>query len=364
MNQTTEIVKGALPPIEFNVTDQAIAELRKECQTFDQVPTDTESYKALSAQIGKVRALWVQVEGRRKELNAPLLDYKRNLDGEAKRIDGLLKELVEPLQGLKKEADAEKARIKAEKAALEQKRISAIEDRLFAINQIPVRAIGKSLDELGKIMAELQAIDPMDGTFNEFATRALQAKGLVIDALDLLISDKLAEQEREKARQAEQAAARKREEKAEARRKAEQEKRAKEAQERSEREAKEAQKLRKERKKLDEREANLKAETTRLREEKDKAEKKERNRKQRIQDEEVEKKRQRHAAEERRQEQEYREKLVVEFALLYNYVEKLMQVHVPEIELEETMDIFGPLSVAIKVAKISSGEFPTEGGSG
>src|ERR1035437_3439314 len=73
--------------IEFNITDAAISELSHECLGLTILGLqDKKGYETVNLARKTVKGYRVQIEKRRKELTQETVDYKRRVDGEAKRI--------------------------------------------------------------------------------------------------------------------------------------------------------------------------------------------------------------------------------------------------------------------------------------
>lgn len=113
--------------VEFNVTDNAIAELKENLGGL--VATDTDSYKLVRAGLKELRERRVAVETTRKALKADALAFGRKVDGEAKRITAALVEIETPLKAERDKWDDQKA---AEKKAKEEAERMAIEEELKA----------------------------------------------------------------------------------------------------------------------------------------------------------------------------------------------------------------------------------------
>lgn len=108
---------------KFNVTDSAIAELTEKYMPLAvNGIDDKEGLKAVNAARKIVKTYRIDVDKRRKELNADALEYQRRINGEAKRITALLEPIETHLESQEKKVDDEIERIKREKEEAEAAR--------------------------------------------------------------------------------------------------------------------------------------------------------------------------------------------------------------------------------------------------
>lgn len=259
MTTATKEKQSAVPTLnpeaaiaKFNVTDAAIAKMKKEYMRLTIAGLDDrEGYKAVHEARMDVKSKRVEVDKLRKDLNADALAYQRAVNGEAKRITELLTPIEEHLTSEEKKIDDEKARLKAEAERKEQEKLQG---RVAKLVGLGCHFDGEKY-VLGASKATVTDIkQASDETFNNFLN-AVQAE-----------ADQIAKQK------AEEEAARKAEEERLAAERAQLEK------QRKEQEAKEAELRRQqeeiERKKREAEEAERKA-----KEEKERAEREEQERK-------------------------------------------------------------------------------------
>lgn len=181
LNPTTQ-------PVEFNITDAAIAELADK---YSGMKADTpDNYKAISAAIRDVVSNRTAIEKRRKELKADALAWGKKVDTEAKRITAALTKIEEPLKATKKAVDDEKARIKAEEERKERERKTAIEVAIADINQMPANAYGKPADDIRDLLTQAKAVMIDRDTFGEYIKLAESAKSKAVDAITQLLADR------------------------------------------------------------------------------------------------------------------------------------------------------------------------------
>ncbi len=105
---------------KFNVTDNAIAELRQQYMPLIvNGIDDREGLKVVNAARKVVKGYRIDVDKRRKELNSDALEFQRRINGEAKRITALLEPIEEHLANEEKKINDEIERIKREKEEAE-----------------------------------------------------------------------------------------------------------------------------------------------------------------------------------------------------------------------------------------------------
>ena len=177
-----------LLPVKYNITDQAINQLRSKYESLEI--TDKDSYREVVTAISDVRKRRTSVETRRKELKAKSLDYGRRVDAEAKRITMLLEEIEEPL---KEKRIAEDLR--------ESKRLSLLHGMIEAISEM-VPTVPTSSNDLSVIIFDLTTMT-IGLDFQEFADQAEAVRVKSLDRINKLLADRLQWEAEEKARQEE-----------------------------------------------------------------------------------------------------------------------------------------------------------------
>ncbi len=120
--------------IEFNLTDVAIFELVQEYMPLKiNGLDDKEGAKAVSAARKIVKGYRVDVDKRRKKLNADALEWQRKINSEAKRITAMLEPIESHLESEEKRINEEVERIKREKEEAEQQRNNLRVSKLLSI---------------------------------------------------------------------------------------------------------------------------------------------------------------------------------------------------------------------------------------
>lgn len=195
----------SFPAVVFSVTDAGIAELEAKHRGLVVAHGDKKGYLALTQAIAEVRTARTDVEKRRKELKQDALDYGRLVDSTAKAITERLEAIEGPLKANKEQIDAENERIKREKEEAEQKRIAILQSRIAEFSAVPSRMISESADKLSLKIRLLTDYEITTEDFQEFAGQAAEAIAGTIEALERMLADRIAADEAESARLAEQA---------------------------------------------------------------------------------------------------------------------------------------------------------------
>jgi hypothetical protein len=154
--------------VKYNVTDASIAELRERYAIVQKVE-DNAGLKKLKSDITEVRTLRTSVETTRKDLKKDALEFGRKVDAEAKRITAELLKIEEPMKEEQKAYEAKIAAEKAEKARIEAERIQKIQDKIDALQSLPLSCAQSSSDEIHIILRGLDDLEPFD--YQEFTER-------------------------------------------------------------------------------------------------------------------------------------------------------------------------------------------------
>lgn len=184
--QEAEVVTSTLPPVKYNITDAALAELKAKYQI---VPT--EDYNALRTGIAECRNLRVSIEAHRKHLKKDALEYGRMVDAAAKEITATIEAVEAPMREAKEAIDAEKARIKAEKEEAERQRVAAINAKISSISNRHLELHNATPDEISNVITEMMGKTISDAEYAECAGEAQMAVDTAIAKLgDLLAARK------------------------------------------------------------------------------------------------------------------------------------------------------------------------------
>ena len=186
-----------MPLVQFNVTDAAIATLAEKYKN-PTVPTSPGEYEQLKGDIKVVRDLRVEVDTSRKQQNGAALAHQRAVNKEGHRIIDALKAIEAPMKLCKAEVDdAEELKVK-EAEEFERARIFGIEDRVGYIVNLGVIPFGIDMQGLINRVSEIDGIDPGDGSWDEFAKRAADAKQNSLNLLRLARDDLKAKEAEQK----------------------------------------------------------------------------------------------------------------------------------------------------------------------
>ena len=131
MNDIIEIQDLKFPPIEYGVTEAALAELREQYKEPD-ASTD-EGYEHCKDGCREMTALRTAVETRRKDLKAPALDWGRQVDKLAKDLIRDIKLIEGPVRAEKDRIDEIKQAEARKAAEAEQARIDGIKENIAKI---------------------------------------------------------------------------------------------------------------------------------------------------------------------------------------------------------------------------------------
>lgn len=193
---SVELIPVFSVPIQFNVTDAAIAELRVKYEV--KPVTNTKELKDNAASIAVIRRLRVNIDKKRKTLKKDAIEYGNRVQKEANRITEELFSIEDPLKEVKEVYEAKKAAIAEEKKREEDARIKAVKDTIENIRLSPAKYITANTIQIKKAI-ECMLFMKDEFNYQEFAQEALQVKTTVIDELKQLQTkrEELDKQEKE-----------------------------------------------------------------------------------------------------------------------------------------------------------------------
>lgn len=255
---------------EFDVTEAALAEI-KEYERLEIQDSKSEANVRKCRSV--VRSMRTDIEKRRKELKAPLLEHGRLIDQTAKDLTARLLPTENNLDEKIKAVEAVAEAAKAEKMAAEKARTDAILSEITRMESITSAAqeYGLPSASVQDLLNNLEAFPVKPEFFEEFTENALAAKKRDIEIVQACLDRNLKFEADQKA-QAEIKAANKAEadrlakiaaEQEKSRKEAEAEKARAEAEAQAKRDA-EAAKLAQERAKIDAEKAAIQAERDRM----------------------------------------------------------------------------------------------------
>jgi hypothetical protein len=199
-----DLESGKVQVEVFTQTDAALAQLREQYAVVPDFATN-DGYEEGKKALKTVTTYRTQLEKERKRIKAPYLDAGKIIDAEAKRITDALVEIETPIAEAKRVVDDREKRMKEE-------RIAKLQQRIDGIRAFVGRARGAQSVAVAALIEEVDEIDTQ-GEFYELTDDAVRAQRDVLDELGDIYSDRLQQEESERARRiAEQEAAAQREE--------------------------------------------------------------------------------------------------------------------------------------------------------
>lgn len=199
MSSPLEISPHSLEPAtsiaEYSKTAAALAHLRAR---FGGMLFDVKSPKGLDLARearAEVRGYRTDLEKRRQEIKAPVLDMARLIDAEAKRITAELAAIEDPIDEQIKAEERRREGERAARAEAEAQRIAGIRGRITALSRQPAEALGRDAAGVAAMLRELEAsrADPAwPAAFDEFALEAIGARDAGLAFLSDLLGKKQA----------------------------------------------------------------------------------------------------------------------------------------------------------------------------
>ncbi len=147
--------------IELGVSDAHLAALREQ---WAEVPDCSEAagYNAVKLGLAQIRRTRTGIEKKRKALTAPLLERKKAIDGEAKRLTEELVKIENPLKDAKQHEDNRQEMIKQEKIRKEAERQQRITDKIASFNQVVLQHMSCDADGIEDGLNILRGADTSD----------------------------------------------------------------------------------------------------------------------------------------------------------------------------------------------------------
>lgn len=149
-----------------------------------------------------VRDARIALEDKRKEIKAPVLAQAKLIDDEAKRITGRIEACEAQVNAIVVNEQERREKAKAEEAAKEQARKSAILGQIEHIRSAIMRAVNQPVTTVQEVLAELIEIAITEAVFQEFTSQAGMVKDDAVRALTRMVDD--ARRAEEAAKQAKQ----------------------------------------------------------------------------------------------------------------------------------------------------------------
>lgn len=191
--ETIEVLPPAASAItEFNQTAAGLAQLRADIEgrTFD-CSTTAGDKEARGVRLNLV-TLRTTIEGKRKELKAPLLERGKLIDSEAARIIGEVKALEEPIDAVIRAAEAEREARRMERERAEAERLAAINAQIDRIRNMPSLYVTATSAVVAEAIAELQGMD-LAALFDDVhRPRAAEALAEALESLTTIHNERIA----------------------------------------------------------------------------------------------------------------------------------------------------------------------------
>lgn len=166
---------------EYKPTEAALAELRQRYAAVAWDCSTTKGDKDARAVRKELVTLRTSLEGKRKALKAPALEYSRRIDSEAARIAVQIAELEEPVDAAIKAEEQRKEAERQKRAAEEAQRVDAIQRRIAEIRAIVAAPAQGSAD----LHLHVQLVESLavDDSYQEFKPMAEAAKAETLQQL-------------------------------------------------------------------------------------------------------------------------------------------------------------------------------------
>jgi colicin import membrane protein len=176
----------------YSETEKALAELRGKYENLVVDCATTAGMELAKVSRRELVTLRTGLEAKRKQLKAPALEYGKQIDSQAKRIEAEILKLETPIDAAIKAEEAKKEAEKQARLAAEQKRLADLQARVDAIRQAPLTAAG--YPTASQIEASLDGLRALviDDSFAEFREAAEAAKTNAVQLLADLHAERVA----------------------------------------------------------------------------------------------------------------------------------------------------------------------------
>jgi colicin import membrane protein len=171
--------------VEYTQTELGLADLRRRFADVHFDLTTTKGNDAARAARLELKTLRTSLEGRRKEVKAPLLERAALVDAEAKRITAEIVALEDPIDAQIKADEQRRAVEKAAKEQAERERIAAIRARIAAIAPPTDGLATAASSVIAAALTALGAVEINPELFGEFID---EAEGVKMRAHNMLSS--------------------------------------------------------------------------------------------------------------------------------------------------------------------------------
>lgn len=178
--------------VEFNATEAGLALLREQLAeaTFDCTTAegDRQARETRRALVG----LRTELEAKRKELKAPLLERGRLVDDEAKRITGEIVKLEQPIDDLIRAEEARVEAARAERARIKAEREEAVNAQIDRIRNLPLTYVAATAEVIQNTIAEIEGMKVAEVFDAADVPRAEEARAAALAGLQRALAGRLA----------------------------------------------------------------------------------------------------------------------------------------------------------------------------
>lgn len=195
----TEVLDAPASLTEFNPVQKGLAELRKELAGVQFDVTTTAGDKAARAARSRCVSIRTAADAAYEDWNKPMLAKQREMRAILSKIKEEVKAIEEPIDAQIKAEERRKAAIKAERERIERERQEAIQARITALSQYPVRAVGKPSAQIAKLRDEVASLEITEEIYGQRGGEAIELQSDVAAKLNEMHAAALA-QEAEAAR--------------------------------------------------------------------------------------------------------------------------------------------------------------------
>lgn len=172
--------------VNLDITDKAIAELGEKYSNIPSDLKDKDNYRYVQAGINELRKIRSRVRDKAKDLKADATAWQKKVTAEAKRVDEAIIAILNPMADAKKLHDDKVKAEREEKRLAEEKRKSAIMNKIWAIKIELTNSNGQPSSYIQESINRVEHTE-IDDSYEEFKEEALAAKQDTIIGLQRLL---------------------------------------------------------------------------------------------------------------------------------------------------------------------------------
>jgi len=179
-------------PVQYNMTEAAIAKLRKEYDPAlipDTEKKGDEGYLVVHEKTMAITKVRTAIEARRKDLKSDALAWGKLVDGKAKELTAIVEEIEGPWRELKvalDEKEAKEAEAEREKEIL---RIQVIEAKVEQLKSAAEGLLGLPVSRLKERLRIISDV-VIDDSYGEFVEAAQYHKDNAVKVIDSAIAER------------------------------------------------------------------------------------------------------------------------------------------------------------------------------